>query len=212
VLWPGHLALAAALAGSSVALAEAAGFDVSADTSVGFVAVAAAAGVAPDIDTHNSLITKLSWLQPVVWGVLAYCGGIFLPLWLAVPLRLVFLLIKGLLGIVTSEKTANYWMKHRGVTHDAVCAVPAVAVLAAALVALYGLPWWVALAVPFGWAAHIAGDWPTLSGVPFAMWRGDRDYKVWRLLRFRVGSRVEQALTYGLLGPAAALVPAYCWA
>lgn len=128
-------------------------------------------GLGPDIDGHNSTVTKS--LGPIT--------------------KFLHKLVAGFSGWIyertkTSDDTAEAGGRHRGFTHTLVCT--GLVGAAAFLAAWFGLPHLgvptehaaaLALAVSFGWAGHLVGDALTANGVA-AFWpipiAGERWYGV----------------------------------
>jgi len=176
----GHLALGAVVAGGLVWSAQAVGADPTVDDAALWVAVATGFAVAPDVDTSRSLVSRVLF-----------------------PLRLLYVLVHRLLEMLIGDERADYYMRHRGITHDPVCSTPVVLLAGLAVCWWQGWSLWLAVAAGVGWVAHILGDWPTMSGVPFGLPWSER---VYALGLFRVGSWVETGVVYPCLAVAGAFV------
>jgi membrane-bound metal-dependent hydrolase YbcI (DUF457 family) len=161
----GHLSLGAVVGASIAWAAQATGQHVTTGAALGWVGTVMAFSVGPDLDTGGSLVSRTLF-----------------------PLRILWVLAHRLLELAIGNERADYWMKHRGITHDAICSTPVVLLAGLGLCWWFGWPAWCAAAAAVGWVAHILGDWPTLSGVPLGMpWTE----KCHALRLFRVGSPVE---------------------
>jgi membrane-bound metal-dependent hydrolase YbcI (DUF457 family) len=171
---PGHLALGAAVGAGTEWSAESLGLRVSPGSALVWIGIVTVFSVVPDVDTPASLIS----MRVKVLGQRVSLS----------PLRWAFVATHHVLRVLAGRRRADYWMRHRGVTHDVVCTVPAVFLSVTALCFFLHLPVWIALAAALGCAAHVLGDLPTLSGVPLAMpW----SRRLYALRLFRAGSRVE---------------------
>lgn len=175
-----HMAIAGVSAWAACWGLQQAGMDIAPMSMFTAAAVAAAGGLAPDLDHPFSLasfaipstliaygggfLAVAAWQKqqtgPQMFDLSALGPGYFSAAWIAVWV--------GALLLALSLIAAKVF-GHRGAVHSIAFGVLATTVVAIGLLVFRAPLWW-ALAFAWGWASHLAADATTKMGLPSLLW------------------------------------------